>query len=209
VVPLALQTSELMAVLSRVSAAHNISMEMLTVGSPGNRINPTTGAPEFGSSDIFSLKDNLFMSGAGRNALKEGEGYKPEPYPDIAGNITSGFGHKGTLTHSAEEHFDQDVAKADRAVNHAVEVPITQAERDALGSLAYNIGAGNFASSTIPALINSGQYLEAANAFSLFNKARNPHTGKLEPSNGLSNRGQRERDQFLDHTLIVRASRLP
>lgn len=51
VVPWAMQTPEVIAVLQRAAATHDIPFEMLSVGSAMNRINPNTGAPEFGLLD--------------------------------------------------------------------------------------------------------------------------------------------------------------
>ncbi len=47
VVPQALQSPEVIAALQRAAAAHDIPLKMLSVGNALNRINPTTGAPEF------------------------------------------------------------------------------------------------------------------------------------------------------------------
>lgn len=49
VVPRQLQNPEVMAALRRAAAEHNIPLEMLSIGSAMNRINPNTGAPELTS----------------------------------------------------------------------------------------------------------------------------------------------------------------
>jgi hypothetical protein len=48
VVPRALQNPEVMAAIQQAAADHNVPLEMLSVGSARNRINPNTGSPEFG-----------------------------------------------------------------------------------------------------------------------------------------------------------------
>ncbi len=47
VVPRALQNPEVLAVLRRAAAAHNIPPEALSIGNARNRINPKTGQPQF------------------------------------------------------------------------------------------------------------------------------------------------------------------
>jgi len=51
VIPRALQNPEVLAALTRAAAAHNIPLEMLSIGNAMNRINPETGMPEFGVMD--------------------------------------------------------------------------------------------------------------------------------------------------------------
>ncbi|MBX7199222.1 MAG: hypothetical protein K1X51_07570 [Rhodospirillaceae bacterium] len=51
VVPQALQNPEVVAALRRAAAAYGVPVEMLLVGNVRNRINPETGAPEFGIMD--------------------------------------------------------------------------------------------------------------------------------------------------------------
>jgi hypothetical protein len=54
VVPTALQSPEVLWALRRAAAPYNIPLEMLSVGNAMNRINPNTGAPEFGIMDWIS-----------------------------------------------------------------------------------------------------------------------------------------------------------
>jgi hypothetical protein len=53
VVPRPLQSPEVLTALRRAASAHNIPLEMLSIGNAKNRINPNTGAPEFAFSDDF------------------------------------------------------------------------------------------------------------------------------------------------------------
>ena len=59
VVPQALQTPELLTALRRAAADHNIPLEMLSIGNAMNRINPTTGVPEFGFEDSAALTPEM------------------------------------------------------------------------------------------------------------------------------------------------------
>ena len=61
VIPFALQNPEVLSALHRAASAHNIPLEMLSVGNIKNHINPNTGAAEFGIGDWLS---GLFGSSA-------------------------------------------------------------------------------------------------------------------------------------------------
>ncbi len=53
-----------------------------------------------------------------------------------------------------------------------VAVPLTQNQFDALVSLIYNIGEGNFASSTLLKMLNAGNYRGAADQFLVWDKSK-------------------------------------
>jgi len=77
VVPRALQNPEVMAALARAAAERNIPLEMLSVGNAANRINPTTGAPEFGLLSGFGdwaqtqFAEDYLRSGLGRRENRQ------------------------------------------------------------------------------------------------------------------------------------------
>jgi lysozyme len=71
-----------------------------------------------------------------------------------------------------------------------VEVPLTEDEKAALESLIYNIGSGNFRSSTLLTLLNEGQYEQAAAQIDLWD-----HAGGVVVA-GLLRRRQAETDLF-------------
>ncbi len=87
--------------------------------------------------------------------------------------------------------LSRDLAKFESAVDGAVKVALEQNEFDALVSLAFNIGGGAFAKSTLVRKLNAGDKAGAANAFMSWNKAG----GKV--LNGLTTRRRNERLQFL------------
>lgn len=70
-------------------------------------------------------------------------------------------------------------------------------ELGAMVSLSYNIGLDAFAKSSVLRHHNAGKPLAAARAFELWNKARNPATGKLEESAGLTRRRKAEAAMYL------------
>jgi lysozyme len=62
------------------------------------------------------------------------------------------------------EHFENDIQQA-------LNVPVTQPQFDALCSLVYNIGPGNFKKSSVLSCLNSGDVKRAQARFLLWNKA--------------------------------------
>jgi len=69
--------------------------------------------------------------------------------------------------------------------------PTTQAQFDAMISLAWNIGIGGFARSSVARLHKAGDYMAAASAFALWNKSG----GKV--IDGLVRRRKEEADLYL------------
>ena len=97
----------------------------------------------------------------GIDLIKEFEGYSERVYLCPGGVYTIGYGHtKGvqvgdTCTREkAEEYLKDDLRDTEEADLDLVDVPLTQNQFDALVSLVYNIGSGNFYDSTIRKVIN-------------------------------------------------------
>lgn len=120
------------------------------------------------------------ISDRGLDIIKEFEGYRPQAYLCPAGVWTIGYGHTQGVTadmiigeKEATEFLRQDVKEAEQVVNHLVKKEITQCQFDALVSLVFNIGSGNFQSSTILRLINTDCFDIAKHerAFKMWNKA--------------------------------------
>lgn len=142
-------------------------------------------------------------SSFGRAEIARREGCRLTAYFDSVGILTIGVGHTSAagapkvtkgLTISASEAdaiLSRDLALFENAVNNAVKVPLNQNEFDALVSLAFNIGGGAFAKSTLVRKLNAGDRQGAANQFSVWNKAG----GKV--LKGLVTRRAAERAQFL------------
>lgn len=124
-----------------------------------------------------------------------------EPLPKGA---TIGYGHliksdedfrNGITENVATELLRSDIAIAERAVKNNITVPLSQNQYDALVSLAYNIGARNFATSTVVKYINnpnfhSSVYPNLESAWKAWNRSQG------EISNGLINRRQNEWDMY-------------
>lgn len=97
----------------------------------------------------------------GVDLIKEFEGYSERVYMCAGGKYTIGYGHTrgvepdDTCTREqAEEYLRLDLIDAEETIEALINVPLSQNQFDALVSLVYNIGSGNFYSSTIRRVIN-------------------------------------------------------
>ena len=141
------------------------------------------------------------LGARGEALIKKWEGYakdlgdgRVQAYPDPAtGDApwTIGWGStgsdiaKGTIwtREKAQERFRQHVAEFSAGVAQALEsAPTTQDQFDAMVSLAYNVGLGNFRGSTLLKKHKAGDYAGAQAQFAVWNKA----AGKV--MKGLINR---------------------
>lgn len=97
-----------------------------------------------------------------------------------------------------EAMFRRELAKFESAVTRLVTVEINQHQFDSLVSFAYNVGEGALAKSSLLKKLNAGDYDGAAQAFALYNKARNGGRDKpLVVMAGLTRRRAAETALFL------------
>lgn len=127
--------------------------------------------------------ERLTVSDAALNLIKSFEGCKLSAYPDpgTGGDPwTIGWGSTGpgikkgvTWTQSqADERFRDDVGKfAQGVLANIGAAPTSQFQLDAMTSLAYNIGIGAFAKSTLLQKHKASDYRGAAGEFAKWNKA--------------------------------------
>ena len=94
--------------------------------------------------------------------LKEFEGLRLEPYEDVTGVLTIGYGHtrgvrKGDKIseYCAEEYLRMDIETAQHQVLQ-LDVCKTQGQLDALVSFVFNLGIGRLKGSTLLKLIEAG-----------------------------------------------------
>ncbi len=118
----------------------------------------------------------------GRKLLRDREGMRLKAYRDTKGILTIGVGHTSAAglpnvtpglvitPGEVDAIFARDLVKYETAVNSVVHVPLAQHEFDALTSLAYNIGPGAFAKSTVVRRLNAGDRAGAAAAILMWNK---------------------------------------
>lgn len=143
----------------------------------------------------------MITSDTGIDLIKQFEGCELEAYPDPATGgdpWTIGYGHTGPDVQPglviSEDEADallrKDLAKFERVVSLAVN-GVTQNQFDALVSLVFNIGQGNFRSSTLLRKLSEGDDAGAADQFLRWNRA----AGKI--MKGLTRRREAERELFL------------
>lgn len=135
------------------------------------------------------------------------EGFRAAPYPDPATGgapWTIGFGSTRDAAGNpvtpatppvtideARRLALRDMRTALTAIKTDVTVPLTTMEEAALIDFCYNLGVGNFGSSTLLRLLNQGEYLLAADQFVRWDRA----DGRVLA--GLLRRRIAERDLFL------------
>ena len=110
--------------------------------------------------------------------IKHHEGLVLHAYLCPAGVPTIGYGHTGGVSmgdviteKKADELLKKDLRSAEYAVNKYVNVDLNQNQFDALVSFVFNLGAGNFKSSTLLRKLNFSDYDGAASEFKRWNKA--------------------------------------
>ncbi len=143
-------------------------------------------------------KPEYEISESGVGLIKEFEGFRSKPYKCPAGVDTIGYGHvirKGESYTSitkkeADKLLRKDLGPFERTIQDKVEVPLSQNQYDSLCSFIFNVGSGNFNSSTMLKKLNAKDYTGAANEFPRWNKAG----GKI--IKGLVNRRAKEKELF-------------
>ena len=125
------------------------------------------------------------VSKEGLNLIKRFEGLRLDAYLDSVNVPTIGFGTtvypngikvkigdkiiEDQALSYLQKHIDDEVMPY---IDSLVKVPLTQNKIDALASLIYNIGVGNFKSSNLLKKINSGQSIvEIEKSWLAWNKA--------------------------------------
>lgn len=141
--------------------------------------------------------------------LKRYEGLRLKAYLCPAGVPTIGWGHTATVTmedvrtartitaSEAEALLRGDLGTFTSAVERSCTIAPNENQFGAMVVLCYNIGVAGFRSSSVLKAHNRGDWQSAARAFGLWNKARNPATGKLESLAGLTSRRSAEAALYL------------
>jgi lysozyme len=145
----------------------------------------------------------LKISKDGIDLIKSFEGLRLEAYLDSVGIPTIGYGHtKGVklgqkiTEQEAEDLLRNDLDEFERGVSSLIR-NAKQNQFDAMVSLAFNVGLGNFKKSSVLKWFNLGEYQTAADSFLLWNKAG----GQVLP--GLTRRRKAERELFLKQPNLV------
>lgn len=122
-----------------------------------------------------------YISEVGVQQVAQHEGLRYTSYPDpgtggapwtVCYGSTRGVRPGMILTHEeCLERLAADLWEAERAVQRNVKVPLRQGEYDAYVSFVFNVGEGNFRTSTMLRLLNSGDRTGACNQFPLWKYA--------------------------------------
>ena len=117
-------------------------------------------------------------SKSGLQLTERFEGVRLSAYQDQAGRWTIGYGHTegvqpgdSCTQEQAESWLAQDIEWAASCVNRSVTITLSQGEFDALVDFVFNVGCGNFNSSTMLKLLNVGNYAGAAEQFNRWDRA--------------------------------------
>lgn len=142
---------------------------------------------------------SLTLSAAALVGIAVEEGYRPNAYIPVKGDKpTIGFGtttgvKQGdkTTPERALQQLLKDATEAQKTVKKCAPVPMHQYEFDAFVSLTYNIGAGNFCSSTLVKKLKAGDYAGACKEILRWDKFQG------QQLTGLANRRASEYRQCL------------
>jgi lysozyme len=140
---------------------------------------------------------------AGLDLIRSFEGVRLEAYQDVAGIWTIGYGHTKGVTRGmtwtqaqADQALSADLHIFEGAVDADVAGAATTGDQfAAMVSLCFNIGAGNFATSTVLREHKAGHTEQAAEAFLMWNKST--IDGVLQVVKGLTRRREAERALYL------------
>lgn len=121
--------------------------------------------------------------------------HEGEQIPGIRwiGTTPSGYITQAT----ADDLRRRDVAWAEAEVERLVHVPLSQNQFDALCSFVYNGLGGWLRNGTIGRELNAGNYVAAAQAFTLYHKRKDPKTHLLVPDADLMSRRKEEAALFV------------
>lgn len=138
----------------------------------------------------------------GIDLIKDIEKFSAKAYRD-AGGFSIGYGHfikpGENFTTLSEQQASAllaaDTANAAAVIKRYVTVPLNVNQTSALLSFVYNVGEGQFRTSTLLKKLNAGDYAGAANQFAVWNKTHSG--GVLVVSPALIARRVTEKSTFL------------
>lgn len=115
---------------------------------------------------VYGLSSALATSGV---FIAKHEGLVLGTYLDPVGILTSCYGHTGPELKLGQkfsedqclEQLSKDLSKHNNEMSRHIKVPLSAEEHAAYLSFTYNVGVGNFKSSTLLKLLNKGQRVEA------------------------------------------------
>lgn len=158
------------------------------------------------AKSLIALGFTGVLAAAGVTVAKF-EGKELTGYLDPVGIQTACYGHTKTAVegkiYTESECLNLlalDLAKHNEQLNSAVKVPLSQGEHIAYLSFHYNVGAGNFRSSTLLRYLNEGKRNRACNELPRWVYA----DGQMLA--GLVNRREQERQMCLEGVKHAKAT---
>lgn len=122
---------------------------------------------------IEKASPELTTGANGLNLIKSFEGCHLNAYLCPANVPTIGYGHTKNVRlgmkitpEQAEKFLRDDLKTFEKIVKDNVKMPLNQNQFDALVSFVFNVGGGNFKTSTLLKVLNKGDYGAAAGEFS-------------------------------------------
>jgi lysozyme len=122
----------------------------------------------------------------GIDLIQEFEGLHLTPYLCPGKIWTIGYGHTRTLRAGmeitqtqADQLLEEDLRLFERAVSRLVTVPLSDNQFSALVCFSFNVGSGNFESSTLLKLLNRGWYEQVPAQLMRWNRANGEVFGGL------------------------------
>ncbi len=153
---------------------------------------------------VWMLKGNMLEDGD-LNFIREVEGFNREAYQDEGGVWTIGYGHTREVkegdtisTHKANLYLNTDLIIFEIQLQKLLRVDLTDNQYLALLSFIYNIGATQFADSTVLKYVNERKFELVPDELRKWNKVNN------EVSLGLTRRREMEANLFMSETKIGR-----
>jgi lysozyme len=139
-------------------------------------------------------RNAVALSAAGLVALASWESFMSQPYKDIGGVWTDGFGNTNNVdpnkSVSVPKGLNQlliNVSTAEDAVNTCITRPMTQGEYDAFVKFTFNVGNRAFCNSTLVRKFNAGDNVGACNELNKWVYVKGQRV------QGLANRREAER----------------
>jgi GH24 family phage-related lysozyme (muramidase) len=171
----------------------------------GERMNYKWIMAAGGVAALIAIGARKMFSKTAVDIIKKHEGWSAKVYNDPVGHPTIGWGHKllpgekfGTITQEQGEALLQaDMARIDKEITPAISVKLTENQRAALVSFAFNVGSAAVRNSTLLKKLNAGDIAGAANELDRWNKARDKKTNQLIELPGLTARRAAEKSLFL------------
>ena len=153
---------------------------------------------------VCMLKGSLIKD-ENLNFIREVEGFERKAYQDEGGVWTIGYGHTRGVkegdnisTHKANMYLNTDLIIFEIQLQKLIRADLNPNQYLALLSFIYNIGATQFADSTLLKYVNEGKFELVPDELRKWNKVNN------EVSLGLTRRREREANLFMSESKIGR-----